>query len=131
MLTDPIADMLTRIRNAQAVGKENVSIPLSKAKLSILKILKEKGYILDFIKNIQKNNIILKLRYSKENNTEPAIKEINKISKAGRRIYKSYKEFRRVKNGLGMAIVSTSRGVMADSEARNRRLGGEIICEVF
>lgn len=130
--TDTIADMLTRIRNASAVKKAEVILPYSKIKEAISKILREEGYIdgLEVIpasEGIQYQQIKLNLKYDDKT---PAIKELKRISKPGRRVYKSKDELPVVLNDYGIAIVSTSRGLMTNRQARKEGVGGEIICEV-
>ena len=129
--TDPIADMITRIRNAQLRTLNSVSIPNSKFRARILDVLKEEGYISDYkflsdAKN--KGSLIINLKY---NNGLPVIKEIRRISKPGRRIYTKADSIPRIQSGLGIAIVSTSMGIMSDNDARSKNIGGEIICKVF
>ena len=129
--TDPIADMITRIRNAQLRTLGNVSIPSSKFRAKILDVLKEEGYISDYkflsdAKN--KGSLIINLKY---NNGLPVIKEIRRISKPGRRIYTKADSIPKIQSGLGIAIVSTSMGIMSDNDARSKNIGGEIICKVF
>ena len=129
--TDPIADMITRIRNAQLRTLESVSIPSSKFRARILDVLKEEGYISDYkflsdAKN--KGSLIINLKYY---NGLPVIKEIRRISKPGRRIYTKADSIPKIKSGLGIAIVSTSMGIMSDNDARSKNIGGEIICKVF
>ena len=129
--TDPIADMITRIRNAQLRTLKIVSIPSSKFRAKILDVLKDEGYISDFkflpdTKN--KGSLIVNLKY---NNGLPVIKEIRRISKPGRRIYTKADSIPRIQSGLGIAIVSTSMGIMSDNDARSKNIGGEIICKVF
>jgi len=128
-MTDPVADMLTRIRNGQAVGKESVKMPSSKLKVAIAKVLKEEGYIQDFSteKNDAKSEMIVVLKYY---NGGPVIENVKRISKPGLRIYKSKDELPKIMGGLGTAIVSTSKGVMTDRAARAIGYGGEIICTV-
>lgn len=128
-MTDPVADMLTRIRNGQAVGKENVKLPSSKIKVSIAKVLKEEGYIKDFSteKNDAKCEMIVVLKYYKG---APVIENVKRISKPGLRIYKSKDELPKIMGGLGTAIISTSKGVMTDRAARAMGYGGEVICTV-
>ena len=128
---DPIGDMITRIRNAQMRFLSNVVIPGSKFRASILEILKKEGYIADykFLKDKkEKNSLSVHLKYE---NGSPVIKEIKRISKPGRRIYAKADSIPRIQNGLGLAIVSTSKGIMSDGEAKNKNVGGEIICKVF
>ena len=129
--TDPIADMITRIRNAQLRTLGSVSIPSSKFRARILDVLKEEGYISDYkflsdAKN--KGSLIINLKY---NNGLPVIKEIRRISKPGRRIYTKADSIPKIQSGLGIAIVSTSMGIMSDNDARSKNIGGEIICKVF
>lgn len=128
-MTDPVADMLTRIRNGQAVGKENVKMPSSKLKVAIAKVLKEEGYINDFSTEQKdaKSEMIVVLKYY---NGAPVIENVKRISKPGLRIYKSKDELPKIMGGLGTAIVSTSKGVMTDRAARSMGYGGEIICTV-
>ncbi len=129
-MQDPIADMLTRIRNAQKASKNAVVIPSSKHKLDILNKLKDTGYvgeIEEHAEGVQKS-INVKLRY---HNGQPAIRTIKRISRPGLRIYKPTDEIESVSNGLGTSILSTSQGVLTDKEARKAGIGGEIICEVF
>ena len=128
---DPVGDMITRIRNAQMRLLNNVVIPNSKFRAKILDILKQEGYISDykFLTNKDsKENLSVDLKY---NNGMPVIKEIKRISKPGRRIYARADSRPKIKNGLGMAIVSTSKGIMTDNDARTKKVGGEIICKVF
>lgn len=129
MFTDPIADMLTRIRNASAAKKAEVSVPFSKVKLVIANILLQEG----FIKNIEQDeegfkNIKIGLKYV---DNRPAIMSLTRISKPGRRIYVDKDSILFVRNGLGIAIISTSQGIMNNKEAKKRKIGGELICEVY
>jgi small subunit ribosomal protein S8 len=128
-MSDPIADMLTRIRNAQMVEKVSVSMPSSKVKVAIAKVLKDEGYIDDFAVRGEagKPELELQLKYHAG---RPVIEHIERISKPGLRIYKGAQEIPRVMNGLGVAIVSTSSGVMTDRHARAKGVGGEILCVV-
>ena len=130
MYTDPIADYLTRVRNAQMARHKVVEIPASNVKKEITKILEDKGYILSHkFEDDDKQGIIkIALKY---NNETPAIKSIQRISKPGLRKYCGANELPRVLNGLGIAILSTSKGVITDKEARNENVGGEIICYVY
>ena len=128
---DPISDMIARIRNAQMRMLNNVKIPNSKFRAKILDILKQEGYIsgYKFLPNDKnKSELFVDLKY---NNGLPVIKEIKIISKPGRRIYAKADSIPKIQNGLGLAIVSTSKGVMSDHEARIQKVGGEIICRVF
>jgi small subunit ribosomal protein S8 len=128
MMTDPIADMLTRIRNAQSAHKIDVTMPASKAKLAIAGVLKQEGYIADFSVNQDaKPSLTVVLKYYEG---RPVIASLNRISRPGLRIYRNKDELPVVLNGLGIAIVSTSAGVMTDSQARASGRGGEVICTV-
>ena len=130
-LTDPIGDMFSRIRNGQMRSLNSVNIPSSNFRKNILAILKNEGYIKDFFieKTINnKTTLKISLKYYEGN---PVIKEIRRISKPGRRVYSRANSIPKVMNGLGLAILSTPRGVMSDSEARKNNLGGEIICRIF
>ena len=132
MFTDPIADYLTRVRNAQMAGHKVVEIPASNMKKAITKILHEKGYILNFKFEETENNqgnIKVALKYNMQTKL-PAIKKITRISKPGLRKYADSKTLPRVINGLGIAILSTSKGVITDKEARKNNVGGEILCYV-
>jgi small subunit ribosomal protein S8 len=128
-MSDPIADMLTRIRNGQSAGKKSIQQPSSKVKLSIAKVLKDEGYITDFRVETVGNHseMVIDLKYHKG---APVIEEIKRISRPGLRIYKPKDELPKVLGGLGIAIVSTSNGVMTDRAARAKGHGGEIICTV-
>jgi small subunit ribosomal protein S8 len=128
-MSDPIADMLTRIRNAQATDKVSVAIPASKVKLAIAKVLKDEGYIDDFAQRTidGKNVLEIGLKYYAG---KPVIEKIERVSRPGLRIYKGRDDIPRVLNGLGVAIVSTSRGVMTDRRAREAGVGGEVLCIV-
>ena len=128
---DPIGDMITRIRNAQLRALNNVKVPSSKFRAKILDVLKQEGYIADYkVLSDQKNNgdLSVDLKYD---NGLPVIKEIKRISKPGRRIYARADSIPRIQNGLGLAIISTSIGIMSDNDARMKNVGGEIICSVF
>ena len=131
-MTDPIADFLTRIRNAVSDGHKVVEIPGSKIKLEMTKILKEKGYILNykFEQEGARSNIKIALKYHPETKV-PAIKSLVRVSKPGLRRYTNVEEMPRVLNGLGIAILSTSMGLMTDKEARQRNVGGEVLCYVY
>ena len=129
--TDPIGDMFSRIRNGQMRSLNSIDIPSSNFRKNILEILKREGYIKDYyIEKLENNKINLKINL-KYYDGDPVIKEIKRISKPGRRVYSRSTSIPRVMNGLGLAIVSTSKGVMSDTEARKNNLGGEIICRVF
>ena len=130
-LADPIGDMITRIRNAQLRTLYNVKIPSSKFRAKILEVLKQEGYISNYkllSDSKNKNSLIVDLKYQ---DGLPVIKEIKRISKPGRRIYARADSIAKIKNGLGLAIVSTSKGIMSDNDARTNNIGGEIICRVF
>jgi len=131
-MTDPIADFLTRIRNAISAGHRIVEIPGSNLKREMTKILREKGYILNFkfVDDGLQGVIKVALKYHPETKT-PAIKKIVRISKPGLRKYVNAENLPRVINGLGIAILSTSQGVMTDKEARNLHIGGEVLCYVY
>ena len=128
---DPIGDMITRIRNAQMRLLNNVRMPSSKFREKILDVLKQEGYIADYkllSDSHNKGNLSVDLKY---NNGLPVIKEIKRVSKPGRRIYVRATSIPKIQNGLGLAIVSTSIGIMTDNDARSKNIGGEIICKVF
>ena len=128
---DPIGDMLTRIRNGQMRSLNKINIPFSSFRSKILEVLKKEGYIIDFKIDKDKTNkklILLDLKYYEG---QPVIREIKRISKPGRRVYSRADSIPRVHSGLGLAIVSTSKGVMSDSDAIKNNLGGEVICRVF
>ena len=128
-MSDPIADMLTRIRNAQATDKAVVAMPASKVKLAIAKVLKDEGYIEDFAqRSVEGRNVLeIGLKYYAG---KPVIEKLERVSRPGLRIYKGRDDIPRVLNGLGVAIVSTSRGVMTDRRARESGVGGEVLCIV-
>lgn len=128
-MSDPIADMLTRIRNAQQAKKLTVQMPNSKMKLSIAKVLKDEGYIegFDIVKDSEKAALVITLKYFRNN---PVIEKITRISKPGLRIYKSKPDLPQIMNGLGITIVSTSKGVMTERKAKQEGVGGELICFV-
>jgi len=129
-LSDPIGDMIARIKNSQLRNHKNVKLPSSKFKVKIAEVLKSEGYIIDYnVKNDQKKpNLEIHLKYSSGN---PVISNIERISKPGRRIFSSAESLPKINNGLGIAIVSTPKGVMTDIDARKQKIGGEIICKVF
>ena len=129
-LSDPIGDMLVRIKNAQMRNHKKVQFPSSKFKTKIAEILKTEGYIIDFkvIDENKKINVEIILKYSSGN---PVISSIERVSKPGRRIFSSAESLPKINNGLGIAIVSTPKGVMTDIDARKQKVGGEIICRVF
>ena len=130
-LGDPIGDMLTRIRNGQMRSLNKIEIPFSNFRSKILEVLKREGYIINYKISESKNktkSILVDLKYYEG---QPVIKEIKRISKPGRRVYSKANSIPKILNGLGVAILSTSKGVMSDSEASKNNLGGEIICRIF
>ena len=131
MMTDPIADMLTRIRNAVRVERPHVDMPISKVKRGVAEVLKREGYIWDWkqIEDEPVSHLRLELKYGP--NGERVIQTIKRVSKPGRRVYTRAKDLRPVLNGLGISVISTSRGVISDREARQRNLGGEVICQLW
>lgn len=132
MVTDPIADFLTRIRNAQMAGHRVVDIPASNLKKRMTEILYNQGYILKYKFEEDKKQGIIKIALKYDVTTkQPAIQSMERVSRPGLRQYASPSEFRRVKNGLGVAIVSTSKGVMTDKEAKAQNVGGEVLCYVY
>ena len=132
MVTDPIADFLTRVRNAQMANHRIVEIPASNLKKRITEILYEKCYILKYkFEDDNKQGVIkIALKYDPDTKV-PAIRSLERISRPGLRTYSKPGEFRRVKNGLGVAIISTSRGVMTDKEAKSQNVGGEVLCYIY
>lgn len=131
-MTDPISDLLTRIRNAHLAKHDRLDVPVSRLKLEVCRILKEEG----FIKNYREvettgpsGSVRIFLRYSPQG--EPAINHVARISKPGRRVYRRAGEIQPVRNGLGVGIVSTSQGLLTDAQARERKVGGEILCELW
>jgi len=130
-MTDPVADMLTRIRNGAKAGKKWVDIPASKLKIEVARILAEEHFIKNYryVEDKKQGEIRVFLRYDKEE--RPIIRGIERISKPGLRIYSRVEELPRVLNGLGIAIISTSSGVMTDRDARGKNVGGEVICHIW
>ena len=129
-LSDPIGDMLARIKNAQIRALKSVNLPSSKFKIKIADVLKEEGFIIDYkiMDNDNKSILEIKLKYNYGN---PVINSIERVSRPGRRIFSSAESLPKINNGLGIAIVSTPKGVMTDVNARKKKVGGEIICKVF
>ena len=129
-LSDPIGDMLARIKNSQMRNHKKVKIPSSKFKIKIAEVLKNEGYIIDYktVDVDKKPDLEIDLKYSYGN---PVISSIERVSKPGRRIFSSSESLPKINNGLGIAIVSTPKGVMTDIDARKQKIGGEIICKVF
>jgi small subunit ribosomal protein S8 len=131
MMTDPIADMLTRIRNAVRVERPHVIMPLSKVKQGLAEVLKREGYIWSWEQIAGEPVAKLKIDLKYGPNGERVIRHIRRVSKPGRRVYRHAGGLRPVLNGLGISIISTSRGVISDREARQRNLGGEVLCELW
>lgn len=133
VMTDPIADLLTRIRNANQVKHDTTDIPNSKLKLEVLKLLKEEGYIVNYkivkVKDQVQDTIRVTLKYSKNN--DRVVRGLKRISKPGLRVYTKTNEIPKVLNGLGIAIISTSNGLMTDREARKQKVGGEVLAYVW
>jgi small subunit ribosomal protein S8 len=129
-MNDPLGDLLSRIRNAQMRNKSKVSSPNSRLRENVLEVLKTEGYIRGYavVEKEGRSEIEIELKYF---DGEPVIREIERVSKPGRRVYTSVKNMPRINNGLGVTIVSTPKGVMADHEARDANVGGEILCKVF
>lgn len=131
-MTDPISDYLTRIRNAQRAGHKVVEIPASKLKAEITRVLFEKGYILSYklVEEKPVNKIKIALKYHPQTKT-PAIKVLKRVSRPGLRQYAGVENMPRVLNGLGIAVISTSKGIMTDKEAKEQKVGGEVLCYVY
>ena len=131
MMTDPIADMLTRIRNAVSVERPNVEMPISKVKSNLADVLKREGYIWDWKAEDGKpvGQLQIDLKYGPSG--EKVIRHVKRVSKPGCRVYSSARDLRPVLNGLGISIVSTSKGLLSDREARQQKVGGEILCEIW
>ena len=130
-VSDPLGDMLTRIRNSQMRGKSTVVTPASKLRGWVLDVLKEEGYIRSYESTKDQRDMpqfTISLKYFEG---EPVIRELSRVSKPGRRVYSNVKEMPRVRNGLGVSIVSTPKGVMSDANARDANVGGEVLCTVF
>ena len=129
-LSDPIGDMISRIKNAQMRYHKKVQLPSSKFKVKIAEVLKAEGYIIDYkiSSELNKFKLEISLKYSSGN---PVITSIQRVSKPGRRIFSSVESLPKINNGLGIAIISTPKGVMSDIDARKQKIGGEIICKVF
>ena len=130
-MTDPIADMLTRVRNALMSGKEKVDVPASAMKEGIARILRDEGYIINYrmIEDNRQGMIRITLKYGEADT--PAIVKLQRISKPGRRVYVPAKEIPRVLNGLGIAVLSTSRGILTDKESKSQNVGGEVLCYIW
>lgn len=130
-MSDPLGDMLTRIRNGQRAGKSLIAVPASKMRSTVLDVLQREGYIRGYSWAEVRQGIAELTVELKYNEGEPVIKEISRVSKPGRRVYSGIKKLPSVYNGLGIAILSTPRGVMSDNEARAANVGGEVLCRVF
>lgn len=130
-MTDPIADLLTRIRNAHLAKHDRLDVPASKLKLELCNLLREEGYIdrIQVLDGEPSDLIRIYLRYAK--NGKPAITRMQRVSRPGRRVYRGADDIRPVLNGLGTGVISTSRGLLTDTEARERRIGGEVLCEIW
>jgi small subunit ribosomal protein S8 len=130
-MTDPIADMLTRIRNAQRMGHEALTLPASKLKQRVAEVLATEGYVqaVQFQDDGKQGSLTITLKYGYDK--QPAINELKRVSRPGRRVYVAVDAIPRVKNGLGIAVLSTSRGVVADRDARKNKVGGELLCTVW
>lgn len=132
MVTDPIADFLTRIRNAQMANHRMVEIPASGLKKRLTEILYDKGYILKYKFEDDNKQGVIKIALKYDPSTKiPAIQSLERVSRPGLRTYSKPEDFKRVKNGLGIAIVSTSKGVMTDKEAKSQNIGGEVLCNIY
>ncbi len=130
MNTDPISDMLTRVRNAQAVNKKEVLVPYSDFKYNVIKCIEKEGFVESVIKRKVEREKYINITLKYENN-KPTISEIKRVSSPGQRIYSKKKDLRGVKGGRGIFVLSTPKGVMTNKEARSKEVGGEIICEVW
>lgn len=130
-MTDPIADMLTRIRNALVAGKEKVDVPASSIKEGIARILRDEGFIINYrlIEDSRQGVIRITLKYGESE--RPAIENLQRVSRPGRRVYVGNDEIPRVLNGLGIAILSTSKGILTDKDSRTQKVGGELLCYVW
>ncbi|PIP02082.1 MAG: 30S ribosomal protein S8 [Zetaproteobacteria bacterium CG12_big_fil_rev_8_21_14_0_65_54_13] len=131
MMMDRIADMLTRIRNAQMAGIERIEMPASKVLLAMAELLKDEGYLGAVKAYNHKGHRFLRVTLRYDEDAKPIIHEIKRISKSGRRVYVGVDELPRVKNGYGVALISTSKGIMTDRTARTAQMGGEVLCTVF
>lgn len=130
-MSDPLGDMLTRIRNGQRAGLKKIACPASRLRVSVLDVLKNSGYIVGYKEEANDaghNELAIELKYD---SGTPVIKELHRVSKPGRRVYRGAKELPRYYNGLGLTIVSTPHGVMGDQQAREENVGGEVLCQIF
>lgn len=130
-MTDPIADLLTRIRNAHLAKHDRLDVPVSKIKIEICRILKEQGYIRNYRQYETKPQGTLRILLRYTDDGLPAIRHVSRVSKPGRRVYRGSADIKPVRNGLGLRIVSTSRGLMTDMQARQAQVGGEVLCELW
>jgi small subunit ribosomal protein S8 len=131
MVTDPIADLLIRLKNGSQRRHETISVPASKLKRAILEILRKEGYVESVEDGAEDGHPVLKVQLRYVGEGEPMITGLQRISKPGRRVYVGSKEIERVRNGIGMSILSTSKGIMTDQESRRNKLGGEVLCSVW
>lgn len=130
-MVDPITDLFNRIKNAEAVAQRTTEAPFSTLKLSVVEILKDRGFLVDFKKRGRRPNQTIKIDLKYDALKQPALSGFRRISKPGQRIYKKAKEIRKVKDGFGVAIISTTKGLMTDLQARKEKVGGEVIVEVW
>jgi len=131
MMTDPISDMLTRIRNAGTARQNRTSCPFSKQKLAIAKVLEESGFLADVRAESHDGHLILAMTIRYDDHGRPLIDGIRRVSKPGRRIYVGARDIWKVRNGLGISVISTSKGILSDAGARDAAIGGEVLCEVW
>ena len=131
MMTDPISDMLTRIRNAGIARQNQTECPFSKQKLAIAKVLEEAGFIEDVRAESREGRPVLVMAIRYDDQAEPLIDGIRRVSKPGRRVYVGAREIWKVRNGLGISVISTSKGILSDEGAREAAIGGEVVCEVW
>jgi small subunit ribosomal protein S8 len=130
-MTDPIADLLTRIRNANAISAKSALVPFSKVKNEILRVLKEQGFILDYLPEMRGSRGVLRVELKYGPDGEKVIRRIQRVSRPGRRVYRPVDKIPQVLRGMGVSVISTPRGVISSTEARKLRVGGEILCEVW
>lgn len=130
-MTDPIADLLTRIRNANTIGAKSTIAPYSSAKKEVLRVLKEQGFILDYLPEMRGSRGVLRVNLKYGPDGERVIRHLQRVSRPGRRVYRDVRNLPDVLSGLGMAVISTPRGVLSSQEARKLKVGGEVICEVW
>ncbi|HZN56552.1 MAG TPA: 30S ribosomal protein S8 [Planctomycetota bacterium] len=131
MMTDPIADLLTRIRNGVGSGKKNVKVPYSGLKKNVCRVLKEQGYITDYFPEMDGTKAILRVELKYGPDGELVLRHIRRVSKPGRRVYRPSDKIPNVLDGLGVAVLSTSKGVISSLEAKKLKIGGEVLCEVW